>query len=498
MMRLRGQYLKIFVIILYLAPPFNSAFGQKCPDKSSSVSFLPANEVQIHACIQNQISLGKQSVFWGAKNLTDDRLYIKFTKVVYTTCGNVIRQRADTYLKPREFVGGGTFSGELTFETQVWKEDCSDAKNRISRVVYEDLVVSNISKEEREKEAKVKAQAAAKEKEKAEKERIEREKLQEKENAQKSEKTYETSGAASGSSKESGKMDVSSTPASTQVESEFEKSRRKRLESQKALDASEDAAAAGLLGAVGSAMILASAGGQDDDYNDEDLSFFLRGSVGLGWQEVPVTRNVVYSNVNGNASKESQTSTTGHISADFGLSMAAWNNRFLSFRLNPFFSYGSNAFSEGISGSHLVYGSGASICFGRKFKGMLKGEYAFRTGEIVEESALFDTDLSAYSSYAYSTFKYGVGAMLTFKGRDSYIELNGYRESLSFLGGLSAVVYSYEAKYSFSLMAISIQFSENYPIAGEVAYPGSYEEQPQNYIWFSFYVPFKIFNKKSL
>jgi len=113
--------------------------AQTCPQGSHQIAFNPGTKVQVIACIQNEVSLGKQSVFWGVKNLTGDKLYVKFTKVVYTTCGKVLRDKGDTYVKPYGFVGGTTFSGEITFETQVWAEDCNAKGNRISKIAYEDL-----------------------------------------------------------------------------------------------------------------------------------------------------------------------------------------------------------------------------------------------------------------------------------------------------------------------------------------------------------------------
>lgn len=129
-----------------------TASAQNCPKGSIQYAFPAIQNVQVIACKQTEVSLGKQSVFWGVKNLTNDKLYVKFVKVVTTTCGKVMRANGDTYLKPGEFVGGATFSGEITFETQIWKEDCDDPKNRIQSIAYEGLTVRNISEEERKKE----------------------------------------------------------------------------------------------------------------------------------------------------------------------------------------------------------------------------------------------------------------------------------------------------------------------------------------------------------
>ncbi|MEE1944038.1 hypothetical protein VRU48_02890 [Pedobacter sp. KR3-3] len=144
--------MKKTLFLLFVVVLSQLAKAQNCPQGTVQFAFTPAQNVQVVACKQTEVSLGKQSVFWGVKNLTNDKLYVKFVKVVTTTCGKVMRSNGDTYLKPGEFVGGTTFSGEITFETQVWKEDCNDPKNRIQSIAYEGLTIRNISEEERKKE----------------------------------------------------------------------------------------------------------------------------------------------------------------------------------------------------------------------------------------------------------------------------------------------------------------------------------------------------------
>lgn len=122
-----------------------SMFAQKCPSGCNQLVFDPGTHVQVIACKQIEVSLGKQSVFWGVKNLTNKKLYVDFTKVVTTVCGKVLRSKGNTYLNPGEFVGGTTFSGEITFETQVWAEDCDAKGNRISTIAYEGLTTKFVN-----------------------------------------------------------------------------------------------------------------------------------------------------------------------------------------------------------------------------------------------------------------------------------------------------------------------------------------------------------------
>ncbi|MET0392679.1 MAG: hypothetical protein ABW019_06040, partial [Chitinophagaceae bacterium] len=123
---------KLFFLIFFLAAL--QGFAQKCPDGFALQWFYPSTKVSLAACVEGKPGILGQQVFWGAKNLTHDKLYISFVKVIYTTCGKTLREKADTYLDPDEFKGSGSFSGEITFSHSVQAEDCGGTGNRISRV----------------------------------------------------------------------------------------------------------------------------------------------------------------------------------------------------------------------------------------------------------------------------------------------------------------------------------------------------------------------------
>ena len=111
--------------------------------------------------------MGMQKVWWCSNNLTQDRLEVRFEKVVTTNCGKELRSPADTQMKPGESVCGSTFSGELTYETQIWNEHCNLSTNRVKAVRYENLKIRNISKEERDQaEIEAKQQQAKEDAEK--------------------------------------------------------------------------------------------------------------------------------------------------------------------------------------------------------------------------------------------------------------------------------------------------------------------------------------------
>lgn len=134
-------YLLVFAI-LFLA--FTKTNAQNCGSGFQLVTFPEENQIAISACIENEVGLGKQSVYWTAENLSNEKVEIKFVKVVYTTCGKTQRTNGSTILKPKQKVTGRTFSGEITFESQIWKEDCNASKDRIDRVEYEDLTIKKL------------------------------------------------------------------------------------------------------------------------------------------------------------------------------------------------------------------------------------------------------------------------------------------------------------------------------------------------------------------
>jgi len=120
------------------------AWSQMAPDGFSASPFQPVRNVQLTAFVQQESYKALQKVWWSAKNLGSDNLAISFTKVVHTTCGTTLREKAETLLKPGAIITGSTFSGEMSFESQVWDDNCPE-KNRIKSVAYENLVIKVVA-----------------------------------------------------------------------------------------------------------------------------------------------------------------------------------------------------------------------------------------------------------------------------------------------------------------------------------------------------------------
>jgi hypothetical protein len=146
-----------FITILVLS--YFGGMAQNCPAGFHLNAFQPSDEVTLYTCTEIKPGLGVQRVFYGAANLTSDELNISFTKFVETTCGKVIKQRGETYLKPGAFVGSGSFYGELTFEVQVWEEDCNINTNRIRSAGFADFQFENLSQKKRDEEEKQRQEA---------------------------------------------------------------------------------------------------------------------------------------------------------------------------------------------------------------------------------------------------------------------------------------------------------------------------------------------------
>lgn len=133
-----------FFLLTILMTGTGWAWSQMAPDGFSASPFQPVRNVQLTAFVQQESYKALQKVWWSAKNLGSDNLAISFTKVVHTTCGTTLREKAETILKPGAIVTGSTFAGEMSFESQVWDDDCPE-KNRIKSVAYENLVIKTVA-----------------------------------------------------------------------------------------------------------------------------------------------------------------------------------------------------------------------------------------------------------------------------------------------------------------------------------------------------------------
>ncbi|MGI4870030.1 MAG: hypothetical protein ACRYFX_02495 [Janthinobacterium lividum] len=300
--------------------------------------------------------------------------------------------------------------------------------------------------------------------------------------------------SASGKSSSSSSASKGSTTTSYPVESEHDRQMRERGNAERARtdQANAEAIAGGTVVAAGMAGLAMHE--LDNNDEDDDLSSYLKLTLGLGLQEIPVTENATYNAASSQRTYKSNSSTTNHLDVRVGLLFAVLNDHFVSLRLSPFASYGLNAFTASTTGSHLSYGSGGAIGLGHRLKLLVQGEYAARSGTLLSDYATLGIDAASTSDYKYSTLKYGLGAYYGLGGANAFVQASAFRENVSFLKGVKANVLSYEAKFSFAIMAIAVQYSPNYPIAGTLTYPNGYQRDQQDYVSANLYVPLTLFS----
>lgn len=142
----------LLAFLLYIS---QITYGQ-CKDGFKYSEFINNGKIRIVACIQlpsteNSGFYIGQRVSWTVYNLTTDKLEVKFTAVYYLTCGNVLNKQKET-VGILQAYGKESGSGAIDpyLEDYISKENCSNATNRLSKVVVENVQIKNISEEERQ------------------------------------------------------------------------------------------------------------------------------------------------------------------------------------------------------------------------------------------------------------------------------------------------------------------------------------------------------------
>ena len=157
-----------------------------------------------------------------------------------------------------------------------------------------------------------------------------------------------------------------------------------------------------------------------------------------------------------------------------------------------------NAFDAGSSGNHYSYGGSTSLGFGKKFKLLLQGEYFQRNGSMTIDNAVNFSDSKGTVNYDYSTLKYGPGIQLRIGDASSWggsteYSLSAFKEELSFLKGQKKDVYSFQFKLSAKICSFLVQYSPDYPAAGDILFPAHYIKSKESLTTISISVPLTIF-----
>jgi hypothetical protein len=431
-------------IILYSS----ASKAQKCPKESNLVTFNDNNSsVSISACVAKKPSLGAQTVLWGVRNNTADKLDVRFTKVIYLVCGNTMRNQASVIIKPGAFMGGGTFFGDdITLDDQVWKENCNRNDNRISRVGYENLKVINLSKNERDDEARMKLQEdkriqdqetkrkadeaeALQKKEETEKQRkAEEDKLKKEEDARLKLREEENRKEKEKEEKAAQEREVKRIQDSIDY---TWKERNDRVEQVKKDQQEKAAITAGMAAGVGALML-----SETDNSKIVGKRTYFKAGAFMGMKNIPVYENM-------RSSQErayNYTSANDHspIYGEVELQVMLYKSKLFSFEVTPNFQYGLS-FYGGNNGTYLGYGGNSTVTFGNKLKIYAVGGYESRLGENTYDmdagsesiGIITNTKAMGTSSYDYSVISYGGGLMLDTnsgdesEAEDKFIQIGG-------------------------------------------------------------------------
>lgn len=416
--------------------------AQKCPKESDLITFNNNNSsVTISACVAKKPSLGAQTVLWGVRNNTTDKLEVKFTKVITLVCGNTMRNEASVIIKPGAFMGGGTFFGDdITLDDQVWKEDCNRNENRIQRVGYENLKITNLSKNERDEGAPLKLQEEKRAQEEETKRKAdEAEALKKKEEVEKQKKAEEEKLKKEEAAKlrlveeENKKVREKEEKAAQEREAKrikdstdlTWKERNDRVEQFKKDQQKKGAATAAMAAGVGALIV-----SETDNSKITGRRTYFKAAAFMGMKNIPVFENMRSPEVR----SLNYTSAKGHlpIYGEVELQAMLYKSKLFSFELSPNFQYGLT-FYGGENGSYLGYGGNSTITFGKKLKIYATGGYEARSGENTydmdagSESVGIITNTKAIgtTSYDYSVISYGAGLILeTTSGDDGEAEEN--------------------------------------------------------------------------
>ncbi|MBX3254259.1 MAG: hypothetical protein KF862_08980 [Chitinophagaceae bacterium] len=119
--------------------------------------------------------LGGQRISFNVRNVSADKLEVKFTAVIELTCGNIIRREKSpgVVIKPGGLEQGHSAIDGEYMEEWIEKEECNIKGNRVKSIKIENITVQNRSEEERiaEKEKAAKEAQSIADEERKRKER---------------------------------------------------------------------------------------------------------------------------------------------------------------------------------------------------------------------------------------------------------------------------------------------------------------------------------------
>ncbi|MEA5401958.1 hypothetical protein VB776_03450 [Arcicella sp. DC2W] len=258
--------------------------------------------------------------------------------------------------------------------------------------------------------------------------------------------------------------------------------RQVRVAKQQEKDKKENLEYAGLATSVGGMMALL-----NDSYSYK--WYAMKFQAGLGYENFPIySNNASQYHVN-NSYIESFTLPTFHM----GFKSGFFNNKGVSFMLNPLLNAGFSALSAGTSGGYVEYGSTATLYLSHKsrskFKVFAEGGYFNREGNYSYDADAANggnsaTDDVRKGTFKYDIMKYGGGFMyhLIYDGKETYMRPAVFFEKPSFFTKDDKPVLNFNFQVNISSEIIfDFNYSTDYFIGGDVTYPTTLQSEKMKY-----------------
>lgn len=257
--------------------------------------------------------------------------------------------------------------------------------------------------------------------------------------------------------------------------------REVRLEYQKEKDKEEDNAYTTMTNSAMNIMSLL-----NDRYTNKGVTGKFQ--FGLSYDEIPMilNQNNVYALPASYSDKATFPGFIGAVKLEF------LNNKPVNFYTRALYSFGLHALEPGVSGNHQSSGIEGGIQFWFKtrtnFKLYAEAATYTRLGENTRDQDAINNGTTATDDvrdgvYKYNIFRYGGGPMLHWRneGKETWIKTGFFLEKISFAANVNPTMsFSFSANIESSII-IDFSYSKNYPVAGTINYPNSFNFENQNY-----------------
>lgn len=208
--------------------------------------------------------------------------------------------------------------------------------------------------------------------------------------------------------------------------------------------------------------------------------------TGIGYEQTPMITN----QNNPYAAAVSYEDKASYPLVHFGLNLEFANNKAINLNVRPLVSIGIDAFTTGMTGTHVVTGVDGGLRFWykshTKFKLFADLGWYERVGDKTadeESGGTVTTDEVREGKYRYHVLRYGAGPMLHLRhdGRETWIKPGVYFEKLTFAKDDNPTM-SYALSVNIqSKIILEASYSKNYPVAGTASYPFAYVPTEQDY-----------------